>query len=78
MDDRESILLNPEVQAETIDSVLGSENRSRMLVYASLWLNHQWGGLEPWGYHLVNVIVHLINTVLVYGVFGFVVQAIFP
>ena len=34
------------------------------LVYTSFWLEHKLWGLAPLGYHLVNVLLHLANTLL--------------
>ncbi len=36
------------------------------VVYTSFWLEHKLWGLAPLGYHLVNVLLHLVNTVLVW------------
>ena len=36
------------------------------LVYTSFWLEHKLWGLAPLGYHLVNVLLHLVNVVLVW------------
>ena len=36
------------------------------LVYTTFWLEHKLWGLAPLGYHLVNVLLHLVNTVLVW------------
>ena len=36
------------------------------LTYTSFWLEHKLWGLNPAGYHLVNVLVHLANTLLVW------------
>ncbi len=36
----------------------------RPLVNLSLALNYHFGQLNPWGYHLFNVIVHLLSTLL--------------
>lgn len=41
-------------------------NTRRYLGYLSLALNYRWGGLEVTGYHIVNLLIHLINGTLVY------------
>ncbi|XP_044049665.1 protein O-mannosyl-transferase TMTC2 [Siniperca chuatsi] len=40
----------------------GSHKSYRPLCTLSFRLNHAMGGLEPWGYHLVNVAVHGVVT----------------
>ncbi|NQT93621.1 MAG: tetratricopeptide repeat protein [Lentisphaerae bacterium] len=39
---------------------------ARGLVNLTFALNQRWGGLDVFGYHLVNVAVHAINGILVY------------
>lgn len=39
---------------------------SRYVGYLSFALNYYFGGLYVWGYHLVNIAVHLANALLVY------------
>lgn len=39
----------------------------RPLPMLTFGLNHAIDGLRPFGYHLVNVLVHLVNVLLVYG-----------
>ena len=38
------------------------------LTWMSLGLNYALGGMNPWGYHLGNMLLHATNTVLVYFV----------
>jgi tetratricopeptide (TPR) repeat protein len=40
----------------------------RPLVVFSYALNYAAGGLDPWGYHAVNVLLHALNAVLVFSV----------
>ena len=36
------------------------------LVYTMFWLEHKLWGFDPTGYHIVNVLLHLANTLLVW------------
>ena len=38
---------------------------TRFLLMYSYALNYSWGGLNVFGYHLVNVLIHIVNTCLV-------------
>jgi tetratricopeptide (TPR) repeat protein len=38
------------------------------LSFTSFWLNYQVGGLNPFGYHMVNVLLHAINALLLWRV----------
>jgi len=40
----------------------------RPVVQLSLALNYAFGGDDPWGYHLVNLVVHLLAGLALYGV----------
>jgi protein O-mannosyl-transferase len=38
----------------------------RQLTFFTFYLNHLFGGADPSGYHVVNVIIHIANAVLLY------------
>ncbi len=64
-DDYFSIVSNPEVQS--VEPIGRFFTQSRGLPHLLDTLNYRWGGENVWGYHLVNVAVHLINALLVYA-----------
>lgn len=41
-------------------------NPRRFIGYLTFALNYRWGGLEVGGYHAVNLLIHLLNSLLVY------------
>ncbi len=41
---------------------------TRILGYLSLAINYQLGGLNVTGYHVVNLLLHILNTLLLYGI----------
>ncbi|SVB68727.1 uncharacterized protein METZ01_LOCUS221581, partial [marine metagenome] len=41
------------------------------LVFTSFWIEHKFWSLDPLGYHVDNVILHCINTVLLWRILSF-------
>jgi tetratricopeptide (TPR) repeat protein len=64
-DDHFEILRNPEVKA--IESPLSYLTRARGIPTLLLALNYRWGGQEVWGYHLVNLAIHLAGGLVVFA-----------
>jgi tetratricopeptide (TPR) repeat protein len=60
-DDGLYIELNPAVVQPTMDRLWGPNEFTsifRPVTFITLALNYQIGGLHPWGYHLVNLLLH--------------------
>src|SRR5215472_195151 len=64
-DDYFQIADNPLVKV--IEPPLDYLRRSRGIPALTFALNYRFGGLAPWGFHLVNLAVHLANALLVYA-----------
>ena len=47
-------------------SAIEGEGHYWPLVYTTFWLEHKLWGFDPAGYHIVNVLLHLGNTLLVW------------
>ncbi|MSR04798.1 MAG: O-GlcNAc transferase, partial [Phycisphaerales bacterium] len=65
-DDDSYILDNPAVQLP--EGILhawvpGATPQYYPLVFVSFWVQHALHGLDPFGYHLVNLLLHLSSTV---------------
>jgi Tfp pilus assembly protein PilF len=68
-DDFDNLTNNPVIKS--LDNFVSSSkgydyNPRRFIGYLSFALNYHFGGLDVTGYHMVNVAIHLINSILVY------------
>lgn len=52
----------------TLHDVAAYADGPRMILFLTYGLNHYFGGLNTFGYHLVNVVLHIVNVLLVYGI----------
>jgi tetratricopeptide (TPR) repeat protein len=64
-DDHFSIVANPDIRS--LEPAGRFLTQSRGLPHLLDTLNYLWGGESVWGYHFVNVAVHLVNGLLVYA-----------
>jgi tetratricopeptide (TPR) repeat protein len=62
-DDTKRILENPKI-TDLFNFIDFSGNR--YIGFLSFALNYHFGGLEVFGYHLVNLVIHIVNGFLVY------------
>ena len=67
-DDVTLISQNPQVKNLVWGEIL-SRNGYRPIRTLTYALNYAWGGLDPFGYHLFNIVLHGINAALVYLLF---------
>jgi len=64
-DDFPRIVNNPEIRDF---SIISQPWKHRYMGYLTFALNYAMGGLNPAGYRLVNLAIHLTNSLLVFGV----------
>ena len=62
LDDRYLPFFNPAFQSVPLP---GWINGLRPVLYFSFWMNYAGGGVDPYLYHLTNVVLHFFNAVLV-------------
>jgi tetratricopeptide (TPR) repeat protein len=70
LDDQGSIEANPTLGslASALRPPAGGDTVSgRPVLNVSFALSHALSGLEVWGYHLLNLLIHAANSLLVYG-----------
>ncbi len=72
-DDHNAIPNNPYIRqiwplTEALKSPPQDTTAGRPIVSFSLAVNYQLGGVEVWGYHAFNLIIHLANALLLYGI----------
>ncbi|REJ66407.1 MAG: tetratricopeptide repeat protein [Planctomycetota bacterium] len=71
-DDQSTIVENPGLRqlwpADQLVAAMRTVHPSRPLANLTLALNYAWGGLEVRGYHLVNIGVHIVASLLLFAV----------
>ena len=71
LDDESSIVNN--IVVEKLDNVFYAYQlglkfvQNRFVAYLTFALNYQFGGLNVTGYHVVNLLIHLVTALLVYA-----------
>ena len=88
-DDEPKVLDNPEIRnlSNLKNNIVrpytnkfrfvGRNDPSRPFVYLTFTLNHHWGKFNPWGYHVFNVMVHIFNACLVFGLAHMIFRYVF-
>ena len=84
LDDKSYVYDNPQVKAGlTWAGIKWAFSTTFMghwhpLTWLSLMLDQQLFGLKPGGYHLVNLIIHIINTILLFWILRYATGAVWP
>ncbi|UCD83573.1 MAG: tetratricopeptide repeat protein [Deltaproteobacteria bacterium] len=65
-DDFKAIVDNASIRDIKNLPLIFSSNGTRPILFLSFALNYHFGGASTWGYHLVNLLLHILNGVLVY------------
>lgn len=65
-DDETAIVENPLIR--TFPSMDIFRDNRRPLLYLSLAMNYRAGGVDPWGYHLVNLLIHVMSALVLFAV----------
>ncbi len=65
-DDNPAIVENATIKRVTMDNIIDILKGNRPVVYLSLMLNYQLGGMNVVGYHIFNIAVHVGNSFLIY------------
>ena len=72
-DDLPNIVFNQAVHPENLRDLgrvfSSGVSRTRPLALLTFALNHLAGGMNPFGYHLVNTAIHAANSIILYAVF---------
>ncbi|MFZ4544635.1 MAG: tetratricopeptide repeat protein [Saprospiraceae bacterium] len=66
LDDPTWIVNNNKIRNLSDLSAAWREDQSRFFSYYTFAINYHYGELNVWGYHLVNLLIHLANSILVY------------
>src|SRR5512139_1778648 len=68
LDDQIEIVRNKQIT--TLEPLSAYLTQARGILQLTLALNYQWGAHEVFGYHLVNIAIHIANAVLAYVLVG--------
>lgn len=67
-DDKHNIVDNEAIRSLSSFKQMWDINHSRFLAFYSLAINYHFGQLNVWGYHFINMLIHLLNASLVFWI----------
>ncbi len=66
LDDHTSIIRDYSVHSLRHIGKIWERRPATFISYLTFALNYQWSGLQPWSYHLVNLLIHVASAWLVF------------
>ncbi len=67
-DDKSNIVQNQAIRNLSDTHAIWDFDHSRFFAYYTFALNYHLGGLNVWGFHFMNVMIHLLNAFLVFWI----------
>lgn len=67
-DDKHNIVDNEAIRSLSSIKQMWDINHSRFLAFYSFAINYHFGQLNVWGYHFINMLIHLLNASLVFWI----------
>lgn len=74
-DDYNIIVNNDRIHRLDLPTI-ASSNYFRPVLFITFALNHHFGGTDPFGYHLVNLGLHLLNMVLIFYLISILIRQV--
>ncbi|MEO1525748.1 MAG: tetratricopeptide repeat protein [Planctomycetota bacterium] len=69
-DDYDSIVANQDLHSLRFSAIRSTYGVTRQVVAYSVAMNYWWGGLDPFGYHVVNLLIHVAASLVVFDLTG--------
>jgi len=74
-DDEPAIIENYRIRSLSNIPQIFRDPFSRPVLQTTFALNYHFGRLDPWGYHLVNLLLHISVSILIYFIIGDLISA---
>lgn len=76
-DDYQNIVNNDLIKNLSNLRAIWSFSPTRFVTYVTFAMNYHIGGLEVTGYHVLNLIIHLLNGAIIYWISRFIVSTVY-
>lgn len=66
----DDVFLIEEIQKKSLWELMLPSSGLRPFYKLSFALNYYWTGQDTWSYHLVNILIHALNSILIFAIFA--------